>query len=524
MRGRRRGIGSYTLGDRYVTPERRLSQTLMQQGSRGGPSNSWQESLGRIAQQLSGAYIGKLDQDKQNVANQAFAKVEPDSYSMQPTMNAQQIMESDSVQNILRQNTDADRMKNPMIQRNMNAIGYEQDALNQKEAKLNSLDPNNFMTPDAYNTEVKTLNDAMGRATQNIENYGDEFNQTMGRLNSQEPTDDQRADAVRQELLGQRKASEVNTLNEKKPQLEYAMQNLRGLENNPYAQRLLQGLMVNQMDTNAASRLAGTARDQKLADIQSGRDYTSSENQLNRQGKIDAVTARPPVPGRDVPLPEDVQDQKIKQRQAGRNFESPLNTEKRIKLEKENQNYLTPAQKQVDLVFAKDYSANYVSGGAADARKGLSQLTDVIGRLEKGEENLSGPIMGNMPDLYNSMANPNMIDVKETISEVVQRNLRVILGAAFTAKEGEGLIARAYNPALDEKINATRVRRLMTAMEQALDAKDKAAQYYEDNGTMNGFKGTANFSMSDFENALDLKNKGRRSGEPNNGWSLEKVN
>ena len=112
--------------------------------------------------------------------------------------------------------------------------------------------------------------------------------------------------------------------------------------------------------------------------------------------------------------------------------------------------------------------------------------------------------------------NPNAIDVKETISEVVQRNLRVILGAAFTAKEGEGLIARAYNPALDEKINAKRVRRLMIAMEQALDAKDKAAQYYEKNGTLNGFKGTANFSMSDFENVIDDKNKGRRSGEANN--------
>jgi len=277
MRGRSRGLGNYTLGDRYTTPERRLSQMLTQKGSRGGPSDSWQETMGRIAQQLAGAYIGYKDQKNQNVANQAFTKAEPDSYSMQPTMNDQQIMESDSVQNILRQNTDADRMKNPMIQRNMNVIGYEQDALNQKEAKLNSLDPNNFMTTDAYNTEVKTLNDAMGRATQNIENYGDEFNQTMGRLNSQEPTDDQRADAVGRELLGQRKASEVNTLNEKKPQLEYAMQNLRGLENNPYAQRLLQGLMMNQMDTNAASRLAQTQRGYDLTDVQNAQTYKTSE-------------------------------------------------------------------------------------------------------------------------------------------------------------------------------------------------------------------------------------------------------
>ena len=509
MRGRRQGLGNYTLGDRYVTPERRLSQMLTQQGSRGGPSGSWQETLGRIAQQLSGAYIGKLDQDKQDLANQTFAKVERDSF---------------------RPPTDAEAMAAPGMRDLELAAMSGMAGDGQGQTVTAPLPDDQLMgqgnIPDIME-KIGRYNQHMGEPgalgdeilQQGLDLQSQKFNQEMNQ--SREASNVPRPRDFKAELAqgmqGYQQDPNNRIMNEKKPQLEYAMQNLRGLENNPYAQRLLQGLMMNQMDTNAASRLAGTAREQQLADIQSGRDYTSSENQLNRQGKIDAVTARPPVPGRDVPLPEDVQDQKIKQRQAGRNFESPLNTEKRIKLEKENQNYLTPAQKQVDLVFAKDYSANYVSGGAADARKGLSQLTDVIGRLEKGEENLSGPIMGNMPDLYNSMANPNMIDVKETISEVVQRNLRVILGAAFTAKEGEGLIARAYNPALDEKINATRVRRLMTAMEQALDAKDKAAQYYEDNGTMNGFKGTANFSMSDFNNVLDPKNKGRRSGEPNNG-------
>jgi hypothetical protein len=69
----------------------------------------------------------------------------------------------------------------------------------------------------------------------------------------------------------------VNTLNEKKPQLEYAMQNLRGLENNPYAQRLLQGLMMNQMDTNAASRLAQTQRGYDVTDVQNAQTYKTSE-------------------------------------------------------------------------------------------------------------------------------------------------------------------------------------------------------------------------------------------------------
>ena len=313
-----RGLGGYTLGDRYTTPDRRLSQMLMRQGSRGGPSDSWQETLGRIAQQLSGAYIGKLDQDKQDLANQTLAKVQPDEHTMQPTMNDQQIMESEGVQNILRQKTDADRMGNPMIQRNITAIRNEQDRIADQEQSLSDLQDTasrNRFTDGGELMQVqgpltdKYYSGQIDRATQNIENYGDEFNQTMGRLRSQEPTDDQRAEAVRREILRQRRASEVNTLNEKMPQIDYALQNLRGLENNPYAQRLAQGLMMNKMSNEAASRLDAIARERQLADIQSGRDYTSGENQLNRQARIDAVSAKPPVPGRDTPYSQDVADQ-----------------------------------------------------------------------------------------------------------------------------------------------------------------------------------------------------------------------
>ena len=291
-----RGLGGYTLGDRYTTPDRRLSQMLMRQGSRGGASDSWQETLGRIAQQLSGAYIGKLDQDKQDLANQTLAKVQPDEHTMQPTMNDQQIMESEGVQNILRQKTDADRMGNPMIQRNITAIRNEQDRIADQEQSLSDLQDTasrNRFTDGGELMQVqgpltdKYYSGQIDRATQNIENYGDEFNQTMGRLRSQEPTDDQRAEAVRREILRQRRASEVNTLNEKMPQIDYALQNLLALKDNSYAQRLAQGLMMNKMSNDAASRLAQTAREQQLADDARDRGYTVEDRDLLAQNKID---------------------------------------------------------------------------------------------------------------------------------------------------------------------------------------------------------------------------------------------
>lgn len=501
MRGRRQGLGNYTLGDRYITPDRRLSQMLMRQGSRGGPSNSWQETLGRIAQQLSGAYIGKLDQDKQDIANQAFAKVEPDTF--RPPTDAEAMatprmrdLELSAMTGIAGDGQGQTYTPNDQQLMQMGGIPGTLDKISRYNAGLSG--DSNRSTDDIMGDQ--TLNAGIDLQAKNLE-------KEMTDLRVEQPRDFK---AELAQGMQDYQADDSNRImNEKKPQLEYAMQNLRGLENNPYAQRLLQGLMMNQMTTDAASRLDATARERQLADIQSGRDFTSGENQLNRQAKIDAVTARPPVPGRDVPLPEDVQKQKVAQSKAGRSFVSDLEQEKINKLKKENENYLSPAQKKVDEVFAKDYAENYVTGGVADARKNLSQLDSVIGRLEGGKENLTGPVMGNMPDVYNEMMNPNMIDVKNTIEEVVQRNLRVILGAQFTEKEGSRLIARAYNPALDEKTNSKRIRRLMTAMEQALDAKDKAAQYYEDNGTMNGFKGTANFSMSDFEGAVDSGDEGR---------------
>ena len=41
------------------------------------------------------------------------------------------------------------------------------------------------------------------------------------------------------------------------------------------------------------------------------------------------------------------------------------------------------------------------------------------------------------PDLVNAFINPGATDVRENIESVVQRNLKAVLGAQFTEKEGE---------------------------------------------------------------------------------------
>lgn len=144
---------------------------------------------------------------------------------------------------------------------------------------------------------------------------------------------------------------------------------------------------------------------------------------------------------------------------------------------------LAPGQSKLDEEYSKRY-AEWQLGGSQDARRNLEQLRGILGRLDK--ENLTGPIVGRLPEMF---APQDVTDAREQVEEVVQRNLRTILGAQFTEKEGERLIARAYNPRLDEKVNKQRLERLINQMEAAADANDAAASYFEKNGTLQGFEG-----------------------------------
>lgn len=174
---------------------------------------------------------------------------------------------------------------------------------------------------------------------------------------------------------------------------------------------------------------------------------------------------------------------------------------------------LTPGEKRVDQTFAKSYEDFVLSGGAADFDKNLEQLRGVQKELTRpGGANLTGPVLGRMPDAVTSFTNPGAVDARQRVEEVVQRNLRIILGAQFTQKEGENLIARAYNPALDEATNAKRLARLISSMENMKKAKMKAMDYFERHGTMKGFRGTTQFSVNDILAAIDTPEQSEVSG------------
>ena len=166
-------------------------------------------------------------------------------------------------------------------------------------------------------------------------------------------------------------------------------------------------------------------------------------------------------------------------------------------------------QEKLDAAAADEYIA-WTQGGGADAVKQLSQISEVMTRLESGEENLTGPLLGMVSPQFRALFNEGSVDAQQLVEEVVQRNLRLILGAQFTEKEGKMLIERAYNPQLEEPINAKRLGRLFTQMSTAAQQKQAQMRYLEQNGTLVGYAGTTP-GMSDFFAALEEEDGGANS-------------
>lgn len=169
----------------------------------------------------------------------------------------------------------------------------------------------------------------------------------------------------------------------------------------------------------------------------------------------------------------------------------------------------TPGQEAADKKFAGDF-IDFATGGYADVVKQLDQLREASNTLGSGAS-ISGPFMGNLPDAVLAATNPQAVSTKEMIQEVAQRNLRVILGAQFTEKEGERLIARVFNPRLGEAENKKRVDRLIRQIGDAAKAKLDASQYFQQHGSLTGWQGRLP-RLSDFD--PDFRKKGADDRPP----------
>jgi len=177
---------------------------------------------------------------------------------------------------------------------------------------------------------------------------------------------------------------------------------------------------------------------------------------------------------------------------------------------------LSPLEMKVEEKSAQDLVDFTIGGGFSDVQKGLSQLEIAKQNLKQQPEGrITGKLVGAQDDTgLLKYTNPAAQDTKEQVQEIAQRNLRLILGPQFTAKEGEALINRVYNPALPQSVNVKRLELLQEQMTSAAKTKQEAVDYYNTNGTLKGFKGKLYNSTSEFLNEYNSKIKGTEKAGP----------
>lgn len=150
---------------------------------------------------------------------------------------------------------------------------------------------------------------------------------------------------------------------------------------------------------------------------------------------------------------------------------------------------LTVAQTAVDKAFAKDYADYTAGGGFADTMTQISSLDSVLADLKGGKKNLTGPVISAQPDWTRKRLSPDSMTAQQSVEQSIQRTLRKTLGAQFTEVEGRLFMQRGYDPALSESDNAKKLETTLGQLKIMATAKQQAIDFYEENGTLNGFKG-----------------------------------
>ena len=161
-------------------------------------------------------------------------------------------------------------------------------------------------------------------------------------------------------------------------------------------------------------------------------------------------------------------------------------------------------QRKIDQNFVSSHN-EWKTGGFTKVTKNLEQLRGSLNSLTSGETTTGGTsakvidIFGDLGEKAINYIDPNFINTRDQVQEVVQQSLKLILGGQFGEKEGQQLIARAYNQSLPTEVNAMRVRRLMQQIQDAAVAMNEASQYFDRNQTLEGFKGRV-YDKQDFLN------------------------
>jgi DNA-binding transcriptional regulator YhcF (GntR family) len=184
---------------------------------------------------------------------------------------------------------------------------------------------------------------------------------------------------------------------------------------------------------------------------------------------------------------------------------------------------LTPFQKKFEESLGERL-AEYTESGRAIAKANIETYDDLINKLKSGELKTRGftdylPEAFGFRETMRALLQPIKEDAVNNVMGVVFQSLRATLGAQFTQREAERLVAAAYNPKLTEQQNLTRLERAKKILEETVKAKDQLLAWGSSGQRLSDYKGPLPIdvyrsSVANLKNELDAPTVGDDDKKP----------
>ena len=165
----------------------------------------------------------------------------------------------------------------------------------------------------------------------------------------------------------------------------------------------------------------------------------------------------------------------------------------------------TEIEKSTDRKYGKDL-AEYTMDGRARMSSDIGEFREVEAQLaefDKEAVGVSGKLHSLIPGIVRPLVASKSEELKNRIDKITAKNLKTILGGAFSEKEGENLLKRTYNVDLSEAVNQKSIANTRKVLEEAMRVKDAAVEWMNEHKTMSGFTGGIN--INDTREALGMK-------------------
>lgn len=246
-------------------------------------------------------------------------------------------------------------------------------------------------------------------------------------------------------------------------------------------QRAMYDFQKNQAKTAGMREFAS-----RLSDAFAGRDITgrASERAELKKGKAGTLTA-----GRkDAEYFKTLTPEQQRQFLIATGRMSPELAEEFRKAKAPGGVDLTPGQEKLDTQFAST-AESWLTKDSAQVDANIMNLEEKLSIIERGEADVSGKLIGITPEFLQPFVGQTQAKAfLGDVRDIVFQSLREKLGAQFTEKEGDRLVAAAYDPSLPEEINAKRLRRLLSVVKTMKASKEGMIDIYQQTGTLKDYE------------------------------------